>query len=148
MNILYLIMCWRTDFREFRHTNCFPTNCAVVLSCFDIVAHHVNKTTLARILVCTKCYSTYWLIFVPRSRDQVQFKCNSWMLLTVLRVNVKRRLSVMASWRHKWRRLLPPKVKRRLKKDWFYHKNAKSVLPRKTWTKFANFIEHCHISPR
>ncbi len=29
----------------------------VVLSCFDIVAHQVNKTTLSRILVCT--YSSF-----------------------------------------------------------------------------------------
>ncbi len=52
----------------------------VVLSCFDKVAHRINKTTLVRTLVCTKCYSTYWLIFVPRSRDQGEFRCNSLIL--------------------------------------------------------------------
>ncbi len=44
----------------------------VVLSCFDIVAHRVNKTTLGRKLVCIMCYRTYRLTFVPRSRDQGQ----------------------------------------------------------------------------
>ncbi len=37
----------------------------VVLSCFDKVARRINKTTLARILVCTMYYRNHLFIFVP-----------------------------------------------------------------------------------